>query len=1154
MPKGFIHLHGHSAYSLLDGAGRIPDLVKQAAEYEMPAVALTDHGVLYGALEFYEECKKAGIKPILGCEVYVAPRTRFDRDPRKDAEQYHLVLLAQNEEGWRNLMQLVSLGYLEGFYYKPRVDHELLAKYNKGLICLSACLGAEIPQHILRDNLRKAKETIGFYKEVFGDRYYLEIQDHGIAEQKKVNEAIKRFAKEFGIPLVVTNDFHYIRKEDADLHDILLCIQTNSSRDDPKRMRFHAPEFYFKSSEEITQQFSDLPEALAHTLDIADRCQLELDLGKTILPHYEVPEGHTYDTYLREQCLSAIPRLYPHAGPEVYRRLDYELKVISDKGFSAYFLIVQDFAHFAKSRGILARARGSAAGSLVSYLLGLTNIDPLKHGLLFERFLVPERITPPDIDMDFTDTRREEVLEYVRRKYGEDHVAQIITFGTMAARAAVRDAGRVMGFPASRVDQIAKLIPFGVDIDTALETVSDLREIADRDPQVKSLLETAKGLVGLPRHASVHAAGVVIAPEPLTHFVPLQKMNDGTIVTQFDMNNVAKVGLLKMDFLGLAYLSVVENSLRLIRETTGKEINIDSIPFDDEKTYRLLQRGDTAGVFQLESDGMRRLLQDLKPTEFEDIIAVAALYRPGPLQNGDTQEYVRRKHGLSPVTYFDPSVEPILKPILRRTYGILVYQEQVMQIASELAGFRPAQADDLRRAMSKKDSAKMEKLRIEFLEGAKRKGVREEVAQQIFDAMYNFSSYAFSLNHSAAYAVLAYQTAWLKANYPAQYLAAKMTAEMDNKEKVAFYVEECRRMGISVLPPDINRSLMDFTVEEGKVRFGLAAIKGLGRSAIEAILEARKDGAFTSLADFCTRVDPSVVTRSTLEALIGCGAFDHLHPCRRALMEAIETAINLAQRTHRERSAGQTSLFGLVSEGVIPDLVLPEVPEFEQQEKLSLEKDLLGLYLSDHPLRHVQEKLKPYKPVLAADLKDIPDKQTVTVAGIVTQFKRSVSKSSGRTWMLLNLEDLTGSVTVTLYSEAFERYGKLVEKDKILVIRGKTNYRDRVRSEEEESVMVEVMGEEVIPIDRNGEETLGEEIFPSEGNGAKIIHFHLPQKDTLRVARSLRQLLDRYPGSIPVVVHRNGDQIRSRLRVSYCQELLEQAVELLGGEGIFIER
>jgi DNA polymerase-3 subunit alpha len=1208
----FVHLHGHSAYSLLDGAGKIPNLIARAVEYGMPAVALTDHGVMYGAIEFHLAAKKAGIKPLIGCEVYVAPRTRFDRDPRLDNEQYHLVLLVQNAQGYRNLCRLVSTGFLEGFYYKPRIDHDLLAKHSEGLIALSACLGAEVPQYLMKNDVDRAAETVRWYREVFGpDRYYLEVQDHGIPEQARVNEHIGNFGADMGIPIVATNDFHYIRGEDHEMHDVLLCIQTNSLKDDPKRMRFFAPEFYFKTEEEMEAKLGQFPGALENTLKVADLCRFEMDLGSTHLPHYSCPhrfqkrivvprpeetvktgkKAHPpeeiveddYKGYLRWKCEQAIPQLYPNPTPELFDRLNYELKVIDDKGFSAYMLIVEDFIRFARSKGILAGARGSAAGSLVSYLLGFTFIDPLQWGLLFERFLVPERISPPDIDVDFQDNRRDEIIQYVKDKYGEEKVAQIITFGTMAARAAVRDSARVLGLPPFKSDQIAKLIPFGQSIDEALESVTELKEMAQSDPEIGKLLATAKDLVGMPRHASVHAAGVVIAKEPLADLLPLQRMNDGSIVVQFDMRNVEKAGFLKMDFLGLTYLSVIDTALKLIEQTTGKRLDLNHLPLERlpegapdppdfpnynetfDKAYALLQRGDSAAVFQLESEGMRRLLVDLKPTEFEDLIAVAALYRPGPLTNGDTQEYVRRKHGLSKVTYFHKSVEKILEPILKRTYGLLVYQEQVMRIAGDLAGFSPAKADDLRKAMSKKIAEKMAELRPVFVQGAGERGVSEDVANHIFDTMVTFSAYAFGLNHSAAYAVIAYQTAWLKANYPAQYMAAKMTAEMENRDKVALYVEECKRYGIETLPPCVNESLVDFTVQNGSIRFGLAAIKGVGRGAIENILEARKDGPFKDLSDFISRIEPSMVNKGCLDALISCGALDALHPNRHALLEVLEDAVMLAQSLARQRTSQQISFgFGEEDPAIRPTLNPPSVPEMEQSRKLALEKELLGLYLSDHPLRHAQPALKKYKPLPISQLGELGDRQEVTLAGIVSHTKRSISKSSGKEWMLMTLEDLSGSVTVSLFPKAFEQFGRLAQKERILVVKGKTSHRERVRSDDEEgAVTVEVSADEVIEVSEEAlavaaariaeedERAQAAEVRESVATGEtakEVLHLRLPDPLPRDVARQIRAVLTDSPGPVPIVLHKNGSVWKAGFSAGYTPNLKRTLERVLGSE------
>ncbi|MBU4128540.1 DNA polymerase III subunit alpha, partial [bacterium] len=889
----FVHLHVHTEYSLLDGACRLKDLVKAARDYRMPALAITDHGNMFGVIDFYRKAMARGVKPIIGCEVYVAPKSRLEKSlkPGKEAF-YHLVLLVKDERGYKNLVKLASIAYLEGFYYKPRVDKEVLAKYHEGIIALSGCLKGEIPTLILDNRIGEAKRVALEYRDIFGqENFFLELHDHGIEEQKGVNKELISMGRELGIPLVATNDCHYIRKEDAPAHDILLSIQTATTIDDPNRLRFSTEEFYLKSPQEMGDLFHQTPEALENTVRIAERCNLELEFGKTHLPHYEPPEGRDLDGYLKELCYQGLKRRYSGVTPELKKRLEHELKIIKDTGYTSYFLIVWDFVQFAKSKGIaVGPGRGSAPGSLVAYSLGITSLDPLKHDLLFERFLNPERVTMPDIDIDFADDRRDEVISYVVEKYGKENVAQIITFGTMKARAVIRDVGRSLKIPYSEVDRIAKLIPpeIGMTIEKALRTVPELKGIVQKGEKVKRLVDVAKSLEGIVRHASTHAAGVVISKESLTNYAPLFKGAKGEIATQYAMGPLEAIGLLKMDFLGLRNLTVMGHTLRILKEKENVEIDMDKISLDDEKTFDLLKRAHTVGVFQIESSGMRDLLKKLKPEEFSDIVALIALYRPGPMGSGMTDDFIRRKHGLIPIKYLHPQLEPILKD----TYGVILYQEQVIRIAHELAGFSLSKADLLRQAMGKKISVLLDQQRKEFVEGAIKNEISKSIANKIFDLISHFAGYGFNKSHSSAYASISYQTAYLKANYPLYYMTALLTSEMNNTDKLVRYIEVTKRMGIEILPPDINESERDFTVAGDKIRFGLAAVKNVGSGAIASMTEMRqKKGKFRSLYHFCEEVNTRLINRRAIESLIKCGAFDSLGAKRSQLMAILDEAL-----------------------------------------------------------------------------------------------------------------------------------------------------------------------------------------------------------------------------------------------------------------------
>jgi len=1046
MAKEFVHLHNHTAYSLLDGACRLDKLIAKAKEENMSALAITDHGVMYGVVDFYKACKKAGIKPIIGCEVYVAPNSRFDKRPNIDDSPYHLVLLAKNTTGYKNLIKLVSIAWLEGFYYKPRVDRELLAQYSEGLIALSACLAGEIPSLLMANKYKEAKESALWHQNIFGpDNFYLELQNHGLHEQVRVNAQLAQISAETGIPLVATNDVHYVTQEDAKVQDVLMCIQMAKILEDESRMKFETQEFYLKSWNEMNLALGEYQEALANTVKIAERCQVDFTFGENHMPVFEVPEGFTIKTYLDKLCLEGLKHRYGEPSPEAYKRLEYELKIIKQMGYAGYFLIVWDFIRFARSEGIyVGPGRGSAAGSLVSYTLGITDIDPLKYDLLFERFLNPERVSMPDIDIDFCYERRGEVIDYVVRKYGKERVAQIITFGTMAARAAIRDVGRVMNIPLGLVDKVAKLIPneLGITISKALEVSPELKEMVDENPQIKELVYTAMALEGMPRHAGTHAAGVVISREPLDYYLPLQKTSDGGVTTQFAKENVEEIGLLKMDLLGLRTLTVINNAVDLIAANRGVKLDFNKIDLDDPLTYELLGKGESIGVFQLESSGLRAILKELKPEHFEDIIALVALYRPGPLGSGMVEDFIARKHGQKTIEYLHPLLEPILKP----TYGVILYQEQVMRIASELAGFTLGQADLLRRAMGKKKPEIIAGLKKEFIEGAGRNNVDQQVAGKIFELIEYFAGYGFNKSHSAAYAFLAFQTAYLKAHYPVEFMAALLTSVMESTDRVPFYIAECQRMGIKVLPPDVNESRENFIVVGSNIRFGLVAVKNVGKGAIQAILAARdREGPFKSLQDFCKRIDLSQVNRRVMESLIKCGAFGSVPGNRVQLLQILDICIEQGQELQKSVSSNQISLFDVGEEAGFTmdfaEIKLPDVEDFNRRDILAMEKEILGLYVSGHPLQEYTEVLKAKTKQQIADLTQEADGSRLVIGGVITQVRRSVTKK-GETMAYCTLEDLTGSIDVLVFPRTLQQYHHLVETDKVVLMKGRINLQE----------------------------------------------------------------------------------------------------------------
>lgn len=1124
----FVHLHVHSEFSLLDGAARIPELAARAAELGMPAIALTDHGVMYGAIDFYRACRERGIKPIIGCEVYVARRTRFERVPGQDDDPFHLVLLATDRTGYQNLLKLVSRAYTEGLYYKPRVDMELLGEHAAGLIALTACLAGQIPRCLLKGDDRQARELIGAYREIFGpENFFLELQDHHIEEQSLVNAGLIRLAGVMDVPLVASNDVHYLVREDAIPHDILLCVQTGKTINEEGRLRFAGDQFYLKSAGEMSRLFAEVPEAVANTLAIAERCNLELEFGQVHLPDYAAPGGKDHATYLKEICRQKLPGRYPDGGgPEVRQRLDYELEMITKMGYPAYFLIVWDFVEFAKKKGIpVGPGRGSAAGSLVAYVLGITDIDPLEHGLLFERFLNPERVTLPDMDIDFCYERRDEVISYVVGKYGSECVAQIITFGTMAARAVLRDVGRALDMPYAEVDKIVRMVPWqpGMTLAKALEIGPDLIRAYREREEVRRLVDAARSLEGLPRHASVHAAGVVISATPLTEYVPLQKTGEGTIITQYSMEVLEELGLLKMDFLGLRTLTVMKNAVDLIRTTSKKEVRLNEISLDDEATYRLMASGATAGVFQLESGGMRDLLRDLKPNRFEDVVAAVALFRPGPMEN--IPEFIRNKHEGN-IKYPHPDLEPIL----RETYGVMVYQEQIMRVASVMAGFSLGQADILRRAMGKKKKSLLDQMKKEFVAGCVSRGHSRRLAEEIYLLIEKFANYGFNKCHSAPYALLAYQTAYLKANYPLEFMAALLTSVMASSDKVAEYAGECRKMGITLLPPDVNLSGWGFTVTENGIRFGLAAIKNVGRSTIEAITAAREEeGPFTSLKDFCERIDGRLLNKRALESLIKAGAFDSLGFGRSRLLAVMEKTLQASHELQKIRQGGQVTFFDLGGgEGSFTtDQSLPELPELGEKKLLAFEKEVTGLYLSGHPLERYRNELLEQHTTDVAELASLPDGNRVVLAGIMVGSKPVLTRN-GESMLFCTLEDLTGQVEVVVFPGVLARSRDLFKEDAPLIVEGNLSY-------QEEEVKV-----------------LAESVRPLQTGSRVLVRLAGVRTDPKGVLLRLRDIFLAHPGDSPVYLCLEDSKdavLTDRRYWVSASSYLKKEVETLCGPG-----
>lgn len=1124
-PADFVHLHVHTEYSLLDGASRIKDLVTAAREAGMEALAVTDHGNMYGAVTFYQECKKQGIKPIIGCEVYLAPGDRRDRMDVKGIRYHHLILLAENETGYRNLSKLVSLGNIEGYYYKPRIDKEILRQYHEGLICLSACVIGEIPRAIVSGDMEKAGELTREYLEIFGrENLFLEIQNHGLEEERKAREGLLYLAEKYGLGLVATNDIHYVRRQDASYHDILLCIQTGATVNEPGRMKFSSDDFYLKDVAEMEKLFppDTYKDALTNSRRIADRCQVDFVFGKHYLPEFPLPEGLTGQQYLRQLCEEKIARRYDPVTKEVQARLEYELDIIHRMGFDSYFLIVWDFISYARQRGIaVGPGRGSAAGSIVAYALGITDIDPLRYDLLFERFLNPERVSMPDIDVDFCYLRRGEVIDYVKERYGEDHVAQIITFGTMLARGAVRDVGRALDLPYGDVDRIAKLIPaeLGMTLDKAMKESAEFRQLYETSAEAKRVIDYARAVEGLPRHSSTHAAGVVIAGRPLTDYLPVQ-LSDGTLVTQYDKDLVERLGLLKMDFLGLRTLTVIADALENIYHSRGERIDLGKIPPEDELTGKMLCDGRTSAVFQMESAGMTQLVKDLAPRSFEDLIPLVALYRPGPLGSGMVRDFIDGRHGRKKAEY----PHPLLEPILKETFGVILYQEQVMQIVQVLAGFSLGQADLLRRAMGHKEPELLLKQKKTFLAGAKDHNVDEQTAEYIFELLSHFADYGFNKSHSAAYALVAWQTAYLKAHYPAEFMAAMLTSVVDSPDKVGVYIEQCRRMGIPILPPDINASSASFSVDGKAIRFGLSAVKNVGDGAIAEIKNKEASGGpYTSLEDFCSRADMSAVNKRVIESLIKCGAFDSLGAYRSQLLAIFPDAAAQGSYHQKVAESGQLGLFG--EEENLLAIPLPNIDEAPIEERLAWEKDITGFYITGHPLDTYKRKIENFFGIGRILNGELPEKARVRVAGIITQAKRSTTKK-GDTMCFLTVEDYTHSLEVIVFPKVFYDHMNELLPEFMVVITGR------------------------VDASETGTKLLADEIIPLEDYHPTYFLTIEPEIATADIQKKITDILARHPGENPVRFYLKAQQRYVKAEPGYTAddspELAAELEKILG--------
>lgn len=1136
----FTHLHVHTEYSLLDGAARIKNLVASAKEAGMDSLAITDHGVMFGVVDFWRECKKQGIKPIIGCEVYTAARTRFDKDPERDKRQGHLILLAKNNEGYRNLIKIVSRGFTEGFYYKPRIDKELLRTYSEGLICLSACLAGDIQQYLLRGDYEGAKKEALEYLDIFGEgNYYLELQDQGLEEEARIFGDMKRLHEETGIPLVATNDVHYVKKEDAKAHDVLLCIQTVTTISDENRMRFPNDEFYLKSEDEMRKIFASVPEAVDNTKIIADKCDVEFEFGKLHLPEFKAPDNMENKEYLRHLCYKGLEERYKDITDELTERLEYELSIIEQMGYVEYFLIVWDFINYAKENGIMVGpGRGSAAGSIVAYTLKITDIDPIKYNLIFERFLNPERVSMPDIDIDFCYERRQEVIDYVIEKYGADKVAQIITFGTMKAKAAVRDVGRALDVSYAETDVIAKAIPFDLKmtIEKAIELNPELKEMYETKPMVRDVLDMAKALEGMPRHASTHAAGVVISKKSIDEYVPLYLADKG-ISTQFPMTTIEELGLLKMDFLGLRNLTVIRDALELIEKEHGVKIDFSSMDYDDPAVYEMIAKGNTQGIFQLESGGMTQFMKNLKPDCFEDIVAGISLYRPGPMASIPT--YIENKKNPDKIKYAHPALEPILSV----TYGCLVYQEQVMQIVRDLAGYTYGHSDILRRAMGKKKMDVMLAEKEQFIKGCEKNQISSDIAEDIFNQMVTFAEYAFNKSHAAAYAVIGYETGYLKVHYPVEFMAALMTSIMNDGKQIAKYMRNCHEMGIEVLPPDVNESDKKFTVKDGKIRYGLMGIKNVGENAIDAIIEARKEkGPATDIFNFMANQDIHKINRKAIESLIKAGAFDSINPNRAQHLAVYEGLIESAQKSARKNIDGQLSLFETNTEAMEEAdtyKALPDVTPFPKEVINALEKEMMGVYITGHPLEEYADQIAK-KSSVNADILDraqreaeegleseIKDGQKVTVAGIIDSKKTLITKKN-QMMAFIEVEDMYGITEIVVFPRIYERYQNCIKEDEIVVVSGTLNFKE----DEPPKILADTI------------KRLNDE--PNESI-LKIRIGDIENED--EIFKDIQAILKEYPGDTPVVIYRsNGKPLKApkNLWVTLNEQLTEKMESTVG--------
>lgn len=1144
----FTHLHVHTEYSLLDGSSKISELLPRAKELGMDSLAITDHGVMYGVIDFYKKAKEVGIKPILGCEIYVAPGSRFDREQSRGEDRYyHLVLLAENDQGYKNLMKIVTRGFTEGYYYRPRVDYEVLEQYHEGIIALSACLAGEIPNKILKEDYEGARAAARRMNELFGQgNFFLELQDHGLRDQTQVNSVIMRMSKELDIPLVVTNDVHYIKEEDAVPHDILLCIQTGKLVTDEDRMRYEGGQFFLKSEEEMQRVFPYAKEAMENTHKIAERCNVDIVFGQQKVPKFDVPEGYDAYSYLQELCENGLKKRYGDPPPqELKERLDYELTTIRNMGYVDYFLIVWDFIRFAKSQGIaVGPGRGSAAGSIVAYCLEITDIDPIRYQLIFERFLNPERVSMPDIDIDFCYERRQEVIDYVYEKYGKDKVVQIITFGTMAARMAVRDVGRVMAIPYAQVDKVAKMIPMelGITIEKALAHNPELRQAYEADEVTKNLIDMSMRLEGLPRHTSIHAAGVVIGSEPLDEFVPLSRGADNVITTQFTMTTIEELGLLKMDFLGLRTLTVIQDAVRMVEKKTGQPLDINAIDYDDAAVYEMIGQAKTDGVFQLESAGMKSFMRELKPTNLEDIIAGISLYRPGPMDF--IPKYIKGKNNQDSVRYTCPELVEILAP----TYGCIVYQEQVMQIVMKLAGYTLGRSDLVRRAMSKKKADVMAKERANFVygneeegvEGCIKRGIPEKVANQVFDEMIDFAKYAFNKSHAAAYAVVAYQTAWLRCHYPKEFMAALLTSVITNPKKITEYINTCRGMGIQILQPDINEGESGFSVSGDAIRYGLCAIKSLGKNVIDAMIEEREaHGRYNNLKDFMERLTSKEINKRTIENLIKAGALDSLGATRRQMMMVYACVLDEVNREKKENISGQMSLFDFFSEEEKKEYEIqyPDVGEFEQSQKLAFEKEVLGIYVSGHPLQDYMSSME--KQITARSTDFEPDEETglavvkdgrhYIVGGLISNVTVKLTKTN-QNMAFVTLEDLYGTVEVILFPRDYQKYRDLLVMDTGVYVRGRASV-----SEETGKLVAEL----VLSMDQ----------LPKE------VWIQVPDVGCFQEKQeSLYQVIRQFPGELPLVIYSRKEKAIKRLpayeNISDAPSVLEELASLFGEKNI----